>query len=365
MFITPHKYPFAINDDGKPIYIGEVTQENRRHTHYHCYGCGAELYPVLCTQKQSHFRHEADAICDPDKYLHEYAKAEIKRRFDEEDTFLVRYEASRECQNSATCEVYSKCHLPKCDERGLYQIDLKEYYDTCTTEKGYYQDLPGGRKKYIADLILTNSQKPDFPQTCIEIWVTHECTADKKKNGGRIIEIKIQTEADANRPIVESKYSEKPIRFHNFKKYIRTNPAYTFLHFKIKEGLIREETTPCSEGIHYDMEARRELIISDATIPREEQVLLYSIFLNNTGKTARNPYICSRGKIVKDTQGREGIRCGYYKKQEGCPCSNFVYSKTKGDEILKKQLKHIQYWHQNVNEKVIDELKERLSLEIP
>lgn len=52
---------------------------------------------------------------------------------------------------------------------------------------------------------------------------------------------------------------------------------------------------------------------------------------------------------MKDAQGREGLSCGYYKKQEGCPCSNFVYSKTKGREILKEQFKDIQYWHQNIN----------------
>ena len=93
--------------------------KKRHHTHYHCYGCGAELYPVLCTKKQSHFRHEADAICDPDKYLHEYAKAEIKRRFDESETFIVQYDAWRECRRAYECEIYSKCKLGRCEEHGL------------------------------------------------------------------------------------------------------------------------------------------------------------------------------------------------------------------------------------------------------
>ena len=79
MLTTPHKYPFAINDDGKPIFIDDVTQENRRHTHYHCYGCGAELFPVLGGARKHHFRHEKDAICDPNKYLHEYVQYQIYR----------------------------------------------------------------------------------------------------------------------------------------------------------------------------------------------------------------------------------------------------------------------------------------------
>ncbi|MBR2195906.1 MAG: hypothetical protein IJ911_09860 [Salinivirgaceae bacterium] len=71
MIITPHKYPFAINDDGLPIHIDNISQENRKQTHYYCYGCGAELFPVLGEKREHHFRHEKDAICDPDKYLHD------------------------------------------------------------------------------------------------------------------------------------------------------------------------------------------------------------------------------------------------------------------------------------------------------
>ena len=364
MYITPHKYPFAINDDGKPVYIGEITQENRRHTHYHCYGCGAELYPVLCTKKQSHFRHEADAICDPDKYLHEYAKAEIKRRFDESETFIVQYDAWRECRKAYECEIYSKCKLGRCEEHGMYQVDLKQFYDTCTAEKGYYKDIIGGRKKYIADLILTNSQNPELPPTCIEVWVTHECTEEKKRYGGHIIEIKIQSEADAKRPIIESDNIDKPIHFYNFRRYIQKEPVYTFKHFKIKDGEITTETSTCSDGIQYDENARRELILSDATILQKDQVLLYSIYLNQTGKEARNPYICSRGKIVKMSHGKEGLRCSFYRNQEGCPCNYFSYSKSKGDEILKRQFRFIPYWHQGIETETLLDLKERLSLNI-
>ena len=131
MIVAPHKYPYAIDDNGKPIYIDQVTQENRRHTHYHCYGCRKELFPVLCTKKESHFRHEKGALCDPDRYLHEYAKAEIKRRFDESNTFEVQYEAYRRCLIKSSCEIAEKCKLSECEKDGLYTIDLKEFYDTC------------------------------------------------------------------------------------------------------------------------------------------------------------------------------------------------------------------------------------------
>ena len=130
MIITPHKYPFAIDDNGKPIYIEDVTNENRRDTHYHCYGCGAELFPVLGDVREHHFRHEKDAICDPNKYLHEYAKAEIKRRFDEEDVFEIQYQVTHRCKFADECEYYAQYDWSECEGKNLKKINLKDFYDT-------------------------------------------------------------------------------------------------------------------------------------------------------------------------------------------------------------------------------------------
>ncbi len=174
------KYPFAINEDGKPIYIDNVSQENRRSFRFHCYGCGKELVPVLGDIREHHFRHKEDTRCDPNKYLHEFAKATIKQRFDENEHFIVEYNTTKICKHKHTCKFATQFQWEECAYDSKEQLDLKKYYDTCTAEKGYYQELPDGRKKYIADLILTNSQDESIPPICIEIWVNHECTEDKK-----------------------------------------------------------------------------------------------------------------------------------------------------------------------------------------
>ena len=183
-----YTYPYAINEDGKPVHIEEITKENRHDCHYHCYGCGSELFPVLGDIREHHFRHGKGSTCDPNKYLHEFAKAEIKKKFDMSDSFVVRYQAHQKCKKADKCDFHKQYHWSECECDGLYAVDLKQFYDTCTSEKGYYQELPDGNKRYVADLFLSHSQKPENKQVCIEVWVTHECTEEKKQNGGRIIE---------------------------------------------------------------------------------------------------------------------------------------------------------------------------------
>lgn len=344
MNIIPHKYPFAINDDGNPIYIEDVTQENRRHTHYHCYGCGAELFPVLGDVREHHFRHEKDAICDPDKYLHEYAKAAIKRRFDESDVFEVQYQAKQICNKSSECAFFEQFKWKECQkEEGLYTVNLKEYYDTCTAEKGYYQILPDGKKKYIADLFLSNSKNSNIPATCIEIWVSHECTEDKKANGGRIIEIKILEEKDADRPLIESGDEMLPIRFYNFQREVSFESKKIFRHIKLLPGLrgkvVVVDDTSCREGINYDPKASHEIILHE-TMALNAQEVIYARHCNEHGFTYPNQVFCEFGKIMK-LHKEEYLSCPFVERERKCPCTYFKYSHAKGEKL--KELENT-YW---------------------
>ncbi len=344
MLTTPHKYPFAINDDGKPIFIDDVTQENRRHTHYHCYGCGAELFPVLGGARKHHFRHEKDAICDPNKYLHEYAKAEVKRRFEEGDTFVVAYRAKRVCNQKDKCPFAAQFNWQECEsDEGLYKVNLKEYYDTCLEEKGYYQTLPDGKKKYIADLILLNSKDSSIPHTCIEIWVTHECTEDKKINGGRIIEVKILEEKDATRPFVESDDETLPIHFYNFQRKVPIETSKTFRHLKILPSLkckvVVVDDTSCKEGIQYDPKASHEIIIHEnVDVPVQE--ITYAIYCNEHGFHFPEQVICTHGMSFTKS-GQTYLRCPFYSRERHCPCRQFKYSPEKASQL--KKLENF-YW---------------------
>ena len=221
MTILKHRYKYAISDSGKPIFIDDITEENRRDTSYTCAGCGKRLFPVLSKERERHFRHEKDSECsDYNRYLHEYGKAVLKKRFDEGEKFLVRYYAYLECNNYNSCSIRQEHKWEKCSYHGLHQLDLKEFYDTCTPEKGFYEQTPDGKKRYVADLKLTSSES-NIPPTILEVWVNHECTEEKKNSGSHIIEIKVTAEKDAWRDIIESEPDDDlPIRFYGFKEYV-------------------------------------------------------------------------------------------------------------------------------------------------
>ena len=331
--IAQHKYPFAINEDGKPIHINEVSENNRKTFRFHCYGCGARLFPVL-GDIQHHFRHEKDAICDPNKYLHEFAKATIKKRFDENEHFIVEYNTTKICKHKQTCKFATQFQWEECVYDSIEQLDLKEYYDTCTAEKGYYQELPDGRKKYIADLILTNSQDESIPPICIEIWVNHECTEDKKQNGGRIIEIKITCEQDAKRPLIESDDEKLPIRFFNFKRTIEIEPSRKFKHVKLLPGIFRKvivtDETLCSEGLQFDPKGENEVIFSTTNIQPNLLSILYDAKCNEKGYVKQTMLFCEYGIFVNVQTWQLG--CRYNKK---CPCEYYTHNLEKAKSFLK------------------------------
>lgn len=344
----PHKYPYAINEDGNPIYIDDITKENRKQTRFFCYGCGAELFPVLGEVKEHHFRHAKDAICDPNKYLHEFAKAAIKKRFDEKNTFIVKYKATHICEKYGNCELAQHYHWEECKYDDLYSIDLKQYYDTCLLERGYYEVLPDGKKKYIADLKLSDSKDDNKKPVIIEIWVTHECTDDKKQNGGKIIEIKINCEKDASRPIIQSDDESLPIRFFNFKNPIQIEPSRKLKHVKLMPSLfgkvIVTDETPCSEGLQYDAKGENEVIYSDINLAPDVLHRLYTIEccekgLSKTHDLCKN-HIYGQNRITN--------QISLYCSKE-CPCGKYIFDSKKAEELKNKFLhdNNVVYWKQN------------------
>ena len=331
-----YTYPYAINENGVPVHIEDISIENRHDHHYHCYGCEAELFPVLGKKRKHHFRHEKGCTCDPNRYLHEFAKATIKKKFDENDTFVVKYNAYQKCKKSDECVFFQKYHWPECERDGLYEIDLKKFYDTCSPEKGFYEDLPDGRKRYVADLLLKHSQKPENKQICIEIWVTHECTDDKKQNAGRIIEIKILKEKDAYRPIIESDDEELPIRFFKFKKSVLTEPSHLLKHIKVvnNDNMLKIERNECScsDGITLDDDSIYEVVI-DPILKKNEEKILFAALCNQSGTDImiRNHIVCKHGQLVKYGY-RRYLSC----HQNKCPCPRFQNDLNKCNQIIRK-----------------------------
>ncbi len=192
-------YPNAVDENGDVHNIGSITQENRAAHKYFCLGCDKEMVPVLFKegQKEDHFRHKVNDLCNPETYLHNLAKKHLAKLFETSKIFEVSYYAHNECPRMSTCKLLEKYHFKDCSGVTLHTIDLKEKYDTCQIE-GVYDG-------YRADVLLTNSMDESVRPLFIEVSVSHDCTPEKLASGNQIIEIKVRSEADFKRPITENK----------------------------------------------------------------------------------------------------------------------------------------------------------------
>lgn len=224
-------YPNAVDENGDVHNIGSITQENRTEHKYFCLGCDKEMVPVLFKegQKQDHFRHKINDLCNPETYLHNLAKKHLAKMFETSKTFEVSYYAHNECPRTATCKLFAKYQFKECSGITLQTVDLKEKYDTCQIE-GVYDG-------YRADVLLTNSKDENVKPLFIEVSVSHDCTPEKLASGNQIIEIKVRDEADFKRPIVENKGKMVPIKTdesssrYYYGYYRPTEPEQPFIMF--------------------------------------------------------------------------------------------------------------------------------------
>ncbi|MBP5332913.1 MAG: hypothetical protein J6Y66_01940 [Bacteroidales bacterium] len=216
------KYHYALDENNRLLSIKQAYLERQEGHTYHCIGCGAEMIARLGEVRNWHFSHRSgEAHCGTETYLHKLAKRRIKEKFDKGDSFKVGYYREVKCSDLSNCPfaINDTCKVHK-----LETFDLKSFYDTCQEEK----EVEG----YVADLLITNSQKPERGPVLIEVQVSHKSTAGKRLSGLRILEVRIREEEDIDKllsaPIVEnpdSRYVEvediKTIgyaKFYGFKK---------------------------------------------------------------------------------------------------------------------------------------------------
>lgn len=221
------KYHMALDENNRPITIKQAYLERNESHKYYCIGCGASMIARLGIVRDWHFAHRRnEEQCGTETYLHQLAKRLIKEKFEKEPSFQVGYYRDVLCSDMSTCPFAKKemCHKPK-----LEIFDLKEYYDTCKEEQ------PIG--EFVADLLLTNSQKPERQPILIEIQVSHKSTPKKQRSGLHVIEVRVRTEEDVNNllsaPIVENPEAQFGqvrdvetigyAKFHGFKKKAPTS----------------------------------------------------------------------------------------------------------------------------------------------
>jgi len=103
-------------------------------------------------------------------------------------------------------------------------------YDTCQIE-GVYNG-------YRADVLLSNSKDEGIQPLFIEVSVSHDCTPEKLASGNKIIEIKVRSEADFKRPIVENKGDLVPPKlddqnrryYYNYYKPLEPDQPFIMFH---------------------------------------------------------------------------------------------------------------------------------------
>jgi hypothetical protein len=180
------KYHYALDEHNSLVSIKQAYLERNEPHIYRCVGCGAMMIARLGEVRNWHFAHRGnEEHCANETYLHQLAKRLIREKFENDSTFMVGYYRDVKCSDIGSCPfaMPDECHVPK-----LETFDLKEFYDTCKEEQSV--------GNYIADLLLTNSSKPDRDPVLIEIQVSHKSTPQKLNSGLRIIEIRIRTEDD-------------------------------------------------------------------------------------------------------------------------------------------------------------------------
>ena len=190
------------------------------------------LYPgfkAIRMHRRAHFYHKEVVSCNGETYLHKLGKLYIKQHFDNSDKFCISYEVSKTCKEH-NCNLRNyNCHK----EHEINQVDLKEFYDTCTIEAPI--------KGFVADLLLTNSKNPNIQPTLIEICVTHPCEDEKKQSELKIIEISIKSEKD-----IENLFSDGTLS-ENLNKWIGNRIEFISFKRNIEEKLI----SPISRFIYY------------------------------------------------------------------------------------------------------------------
>ena len=200
---------FALDEADNIIDIKDVeTKESGKKVerHFFCPNCHQEMFPKQGKIRRHHFSHKAHSDCPHDGYLHALAEKLIMDWFNKQDRVYLVMNKTKVCESINTCKFSNSL----CKQTGQKGFNLKEYYDSCTSERTY--------KGFRADLFCNRTNNSDDP-IFIEIFVTHECEEEKKNSGVRIIEIKIETEEDILSIINSNKLTEgENIKLYNFKR---------------------------------------------------------------------------------------------------------------------------------------------------
>lgn len=238
------RYKYALNENGDPVCIDNLSDGDRKNKKFICIYCNKELIPRLGDIRRHHFAHKDDCNdCNNESYLHKLAKKIFKNRFDTSSSLDIFYinksktdvtnndkdktsenppcpfsvkKYDKDCEFETNCfNRFELCKSYYCRYFYFVKENLKEKYDICDEEK----EMGGFR----ADLLLSSSINPEESKIMIEISVNHPCSENKKKLPCKIIEIFIKDEEDIKKlencslsQSEESSDTSLKIMFYNF-----------------------------------------------------------------------------------------------------------------------------------------------------
>lgn len=166
-----------------------------------CPSCGQKLIARNGGIKRiHHFAHASGIDCETayETMLHKLAKIKVQEAFLNKDVFNIKFEYRSYCPHAKSCSFikYSNCYLSS-----IKEFNLKDFYDSCEQEIQY--DSINRR----SDLKIFSSKNPKLAPIYIEFYVTHASNNFKLHNGGKIIEVKLESENDIN-AIMENGFIE-------------------------------------------------------------------------------------------------------------------------------------------------------------
>lgn len=183
------------------------------------------------SKRVHHFAHASGVDCGSayESMLHIIAKQKIQDVFLSNDRFLMQFVHRSFCQKDKSCGYtkYGNCFVS--EERNF---NLKEYYDSCE------QEIPYDNIRRRSDLKIFSSKNQNITPIYIEIFVTHASDQYKLHNGGKIIEVKIESEEDIDR-IVREGFVQKCINYYKYdfsEDEISNNQKIEFYGFKTEDN---------------------------------------------------------------------------------------------------------------------------------
>lgn len=208
-----HKRNYAIEDDtDKVVNIFSLSRELCTGHKYYCPDCRNEMYPTFGEKYVHHFRHLGN-VCQKNNYLHATAEflflEEYQKCLENGEPFLLEVHSHVSCDRHCTERRNRVCTSHK----NSTLVDLTKIYTSVKREHRVQVEEHFRRP----DILLTAE---NGEQLWIEIWVTHETGADKRKDG-HIIELKIISEKDleqiTNHKLIKTTDNELAVRLFNVK----------------------------------------------------------------------------------------------------------------------------------------------------